>query len=189
MQETQKKKIQITATDRKIVVSIAICYITAEGMSLLEFVFTYEGTELEIIQRMTSAIACLLVCQDNTALSRKAGINRMIITAIGGIAGVVVAVLDTVIQRPWVMAVMVILGILTTLVLCRAAGVPYINARIGGVTFVLVACTLEQYARVYYALFRFISTFYGAFVSVLITWIFGYFVSKRKGVDSQSEQG
>ena len=47
---------------------------------------------MEIIQRMTSAIACLLVCQDNTALSRKAGINRMIITAIGGIAGVVVAV-------------------------------------------------------------------------------------------------
>lgn len=30
MQETQKKKIQITATDRKIVVSIAICYITAK---------------------------------------------------------------------------------------------------------------------------------------------------------------
>ena len=102
MQETQKKKIQITATDRKIVVSIAICYITAEGMSLLEFVFTYEGTELEIIQRMTSAIACLLVWR---------------------------------------------------------------------------------------LLFWIRQSSYGAFVSVLIMWIFGYFVSKRKGVDSQAEQG
>ena len=100
MLETQKKKIQITASDRKIVVSIAICYITAEGMSLLSLVFTYEGAELEIIQRMTSAIACLLVWR--------------------------------------------------------------------------LLCWRRKSS-------------YGAFVSVLITWIFGYFVSKRESVDSQSE--
>ena len=69
-------------------------------MNLLSLVFTYEGAELEIIQRMTSAIVCLLVWR--------------------------------------------------------------------------LLCWIRQ-------------SIYGVFVSVLITWIFGYFVSKRESVDSQSE--
>lgn len=70
-------------------------------MNLLGLVFAYEGAELEIIQRMTSAIACLLVWR--------------------------------------------------------------------------LLCWRRKSS-------------YGAFVSVLIMWIFGYFVSKREDVDSQSEQ-
>lgn len=40
--------------------------------NLLGLVFTYEGTEFEIIQKMISTITCLLACQDNANLSRNA---------------------------------------------------------------------------------------------------------------------
>lgn len=55
----------------KIVVSVVIYHIAGER-SLLGLVFAYEGTELEIIQKMISTIACLLACQDNANLSRNA---------------------------------------------------------------------------------------------------------------------
>ena len=90
---------------------------------------------LEVIQKMTACISCLLCCQDNVPVSRKAGTNRLIITAIGGLAGIVVICIDNVLGNPWIMTGMIALGILATLFLCKAAGVPYINARIGGVTF------------------------------------------------------
>lgn len=179
--ETKKEKVGISALDVRIVISIVICCVTATLMDWLGVKFTYGEMHLEIIQKMTSAIACLLVCQENTSISKTAGINRLIITVIGGMIGVLVAILDTAVNNEWLMIAMVAFGVMLTLVLCKAAKVPYINARIGGVTFILVTCTLPQYARVYYAMFRFVSTIYGVLVVFLVTWIFEIFHSKRQG--------
>lgn len=104
---------------------------------------------LEILQKMTACIACLLCVQDNTKISRKAGVNRMIITAIGGIIGIGAAAADNAVGNPWFMTVLIFVGILLTLLLCKRAKVPYINARIGGVTFILVSCTFSGNARIF----------------------------------------
>ncbi len=66
---------------------------------------------------------------------------------VGGLCGMLVVWIDTLVNNEWLMVVLVAAGVLLTLILCKKAKVPYINARIGGVTFVLVACTLSQYAR------------------------------------------
>lgn len=177
---TQTEEAKVTLLDVRIAVSILICFLISTIAGKVGFTYTFEGKELEIIQKMTACIACLLCCQDNTKISWRAGVNRVIITFIGGAVGIVVILLDNMIGNDWVMAVMVTVGIIVTLVLCKAAKVPYINARIGGVTFILVACTLQSSARIYYGCFRLVSTIVGILVVMLVTWGFSFFDKNRK---------
>ena len=173
MQQTDTKtKLSIDRLDVRIAVAVAICYLTATILDVLNIKFTYGTMHLEIIQKMTACITCLLCCQDDQPSSRKAGINRLIITAIGGIVAIVMIALDDLIQNPWVMVPLAFVGILLTLSFCKAAKVPYINARIGGVTFILVSTTLSGSSRIIYGIFRFVSTFYGVLIVMLVGWIF-----------------
>lgn len=163
---------KITQLDIRIAVAAAICILTATILNALDLKFTYGEMKLEIIQKMTAAITCLLCCQDNMAVSKKSGINRLIITAIGGVIAIVVIVLDNWMQNQYIFVLLVFAGLLLTLLLCKCAKVPYVTARIGGVTFILVACTLAGNARIWYAVFRLVSTLYGVLISLFVTWIF-----------------
>lgn len=171
--EPKIEKASVTLLDVRIAVAITVCVLTAAVLDTLGLKFAYGGMQLEVVQKMTAGISCLLCCQGDTKISYKAGVNRLIITAIGGSVGIMVILLDNLIHNTWIMVLMIAPGILLTLFLCKAARVPYINARIGGVTFLLVACTLSQSARIWYAVFRFISTFYAVCVVLLVTWVFG----------------
>ena len=170
--ELKPEKAAVTLLDIRIAVAVMICVLSATILDYLGLKFAYGDMHLEIIQKMTACIACLLCCQDNMKISTKAGVNRLIITAVGGAVGIVVVMLDQLIDNRWIMVLMVSAGIVLTLFLCKAARVPYINARIGGVTFILVTCTLSQSARVWYAVFRFVSTFYGVLVVMFVTFLF-----------------
>lgn len=128
---------------------------------------------LDVIQMMTACISCLLCCQDGADASKKAGIMRVLVTAIGGVMGVVVVVLHMLLgSGPWTLVPLVGAGVLATLLACKLVNVPYMNARIGCITFLLVACTLSGEARVFYALFRLVSTVFGAAVVLLVTCAF-----------------
>ena len=174
-------KVSIDRLDVRIAVAVAICYLTGTILDVLNLKFTYGTMHLEIIQKMTACITCLLCCQDTQPISRKAGVNRLIITAIGGIVAIAVIALDDLIRNAWVMVALVFVGILLTLFFCKAAKVPYINARIGGVTFILVSTTLSGSARMVYGVFRFISTFYGVLIVLLVGWVFDRLSSKKAG--------
>lgn len=162
---------RITALDMRIAVSVLICGLTATVLDHFGVNFSIGTMKLEIVQKMTSCIACLLCCQENLPASRKASINRLIITAIGGLTALAVILIDQAAANEWLMPLMVAAGVLLTLYLCKAAGVPYINARIGGVTFVLVACTLPGTARIWYGVFRLVSTMYAVLVVMAVTWM------------------
>ena len=171
MKPELKEEKKLSVLDVRIAIAAAICALTATLLNHFGLKFHYGNIQLEIIQKMTACITCLLCVQDNMPISKKAGVNRLIITAIGGVCGILVTWIDTLVGNEWLMVLMIGLGILATLVLCKLAKVPYINARIGGVTFVLVSCTLSGYARMWYAVFRFVSTFYGVLVVLLVTWL------------------
>ena len=175
--ETETKA-SVTLLDVRIAVAILICCLTSTILDHLGLRFQAGEMRLEVIQKMTACISCLLCCQDNVPVSKKAGINRLIITAIGGLVGIAVICIDNVLGNPWIMVLMIALGILVTLFLCKAAKVPYINARIGGVTFILVTCTLSGTARIWYGIFRFVSTFYSVLIVLLVTWVFQKAVKK-----------
>ena len=169
--EITAEPVRITGIDIKIAVAILICCLTSVLLNHFGIRFQYGQMSLEIIQKMTACISCLLVCQKDMVSSTGAGKNRLVITAIGGLVGMIVVCIDTGINSEWFFAILVALGALLTLLLCKVCKVPYINARIGGVTFILVSCTFSEYARIYYALFRLISTFYGVLVAVVICWV------------------
>ena len=174
------EKIAITWLDIRITIAVLICCLTATVLNHFGLKFTYGEMHLEVIQKMTACISCLLVCQDTKKISFKAGVNRLIITAVGGVVGIGVILLDNVVKNEWSMVLFVALGVLLTLFLCKVAKVPYINARIGGVTFILVTCTLTESARIWYGIFRFVSTFYGVLIVLLVTAVFGLFVKEDK---------
>lgn len=175
----QPEKLAVTGLDIRIAIAAGICCLTATILNHFGLKFPVGEMRLEIIQKMTACISCLLCCQDNTKISRKAGINRLIITAIGGIVGIAVVLIDNAAGNDWLMVVMVLLGVLLTLFLCKAAKVPYVNARIGGVTFILVSCTLAGSARIWYAVFRLISTFYGVLITLIVTWAYEKLFAKK----------
>lgn len=179
MNKALNEKKGITWLDVRIGVSVLICCLTSVILNSLNLKISCGGRQLEIIQRLTACISCLLVCQDNVEGSKKAGLNRLIITAIGGLTGIAVVVIDDAVRVEWLLAVMVTVAVTVTLVLCKYAGVPYVNARIGGVTCVLVACTMSGPARIVYAGLRLVGTLYGALISVLVTIVFTKLTEKK----------
>lgn len=179
--EQKIEKAGVTALDLQIATAVGICIFTSAVLNNFGIKFNYGGMQLEVIQKMTSAIACLLCCQGNAKTSFKSGVNRLVITAIGGGVGIGVVLADYFVQNQWCNAVFIIVGIVITLFLCKAAKVPFINARIGGVTFILVSCTLSSNTRIWYAVFRLISTIYGVLVVLLVSFLFQYIPGARKG--------
>lgn len=159
------------ALDVRLALAASICCLTAIILSKLGLTFQYGERSLEIIQKMTAAISCLLCCQDTVPITKKSGMTRIIITAVGGVLAVLVILVDNLLGNEWAMVPLFFIGILLTLHFCKLAKVPYVSARIGAVSFVLVACTLQGSSRIWYAIFRLISTVYGAIISVLVTWV------------------
>jgi uncharacterized membrane protein YccC len=177
------KKASVTQLDIRIGVSVLICVLTSTLLDLSGMFIHFDGVQFEIVQKMTSAIACILCCQDVVSATKTAGIYRMIITAVGGLTGIFVIYLDSLINNAIIMVLMIGIGIVLTLLLCKVCNVPYINARIGALTFVLVTCTFQGNARIMYGIMRFASTFYGVVIAIFVTWIFGLIsaaMEKRK---------
>lgn len=168
----EPEKAGVTGLDLRIAAAAGICCLTAVILNHFGLKFVFGQMQLEVIQKMTACISCLLCCQDTVKVSFKAGRNRLIITAIGGLTAIAVILIDNAVGKDWLMVLMVTGGVLLTLFLCKCARVPYINARIGGVTFILVSCTLSGPARIWYGVFRFVSTLYGVLVVLLVTWVF-----------------
>jgi hypothetical protein len=72
------------------------------------------------------------------------------------------------------------LGVMLTLFFCKLAKVPIFNARIGGVTFILVVLTKVESERISYAIFRLLSTLYGVVAVILITAVFSLVIREKK---------
>jgi uncharacterized membrane protein YgaE (UPF0421/DUF939 family) len=137
------------------------------------------GNIIPEFQAMTACITTLLCVQENVKPSLKAGIIRLVITAIGGFAGILVVLADDAAGSSLLFIFLVMLGLVITLFSCRLAKIPVFNARIGGVTFVLVVLTKQGQDRIPYAVFRLLSTFYGVFAVLLITAVFNIFAPEK----------
>jgi uncharacterized membrane protein YgaE (UPF0421/DUF939 family) len=120
-------------------------------------------------QIMTACIAVLLCVQDDIKTSLKAGLMRLIVTAIGGSIAILIVLLENNIANQVIRIVFVLLGLYATLIVCKIAKVPVFNARIAGVTFILVMFTQTGNNRIIYAAFRLLSTLFGVFSVTAVT--------------------
>ena len=166
------KAFSIKEIDVRTAIAVGICVATVYVMTALDLNAYY--------QAMTAAISVLLCSLDNRSISWKSGLTRLAVTAIGGIMGICAVALDDIIQVPIIFVLLCILGILLTLALCQVAGLPYINCKIGGVTFVLVVLTRQGSERMTYAIFRFVSTFYGVVIVVGVAAVWELFQKLQK---------
>ena len=158
------------ALDVRIAVSVLVCCLVSTALTALDLKFPVGEMRLDIIQKITACISCLLCCQDDADATRKAGGLRALVTAIGGVCGMAVVAADLALgSNPWVLALLMTAGLVPTLCLCRLAGAPAFNARIGAISYLLVAATLSGPARLWYALFRLVSTVFGALVVWAVT--------------------
>ncbi|GHV44195.1 hypothetical protein AGMMS49546_27780 [Spirochaetia bacterium] len=158
-------KTKISLIDTEIALAIGICLLLA--MVIPQF------------QIMTACIAVLLCVQNGIKDNIKAGLIRIVITLIGGFVGIAVILADNYFLNPVLFIVMVMIGVLLTLFCCKLAGVPAFNARIGGVTFILVVLAKTGSDRIDYALFRLLSTVYGVAAVVLVTGVFSLFTGRN----------
>ncbi|MBR3159861.1 MAG: FUSC family protein [Atopobiaceae bacterium] len=158
------------ALDARMGLCVVICCLTSCILTAFDLRFPVGEMRLDVIQKVTACISCLLCCQDGLEASRKAGLTRVLVTAVGGLVGVLVVALDLLLgSNMWLLVPLLGVGLVATLCLCRLAGAPAFNARIGGITFLLVACTLSGTARIWYAVFRLVSTVFGAVVVSVVT--------------------
>jgi hypothetical protein len=88
-----------------------------------------------------------------------------------------VVLLDAHADNQWLVIFLIMLGVVITLFGCNLAGTPAFNARIGGVTFILVVLTKTGTDKIAYALFRLLSTLYG--VVVIVTAVFSFFSNEN----------
>ena len=156
------KKIKeiIERKDFKIAIAVGLCLLTSKF--------------IPIIQYMASCFAAILCMQDNVKLSWKFGINRLIITLVGGMVGILVVLIDNQVQNSWLFIALAMLGILLTLWICKFTGVPYINAMIGCITFILVIMIMPGEQRILYAGLRLLGTAYGVVVSIVVNAVFEF---------------
>lgn len=168
--EAQQQTWKPNALDVRIGLCVVICCLASNILTAFGLRFPVGEMRLEIIQKMTACISCLLCCQDGLEASRRAGLTRVLVTAVGGVIGTLIVVLDQLLgSNVWLLVPLLGTGLVTTMCTCRLAGAPAFNARIGGITFLLVACTLTGTTRVWYAFFRLISTVFGALVVSFVT--------------------
>lgn len=153
--------------DMRIAACVLVCLLTSNILTALNLKFAVGEMRLDIIQKATACISCLLCCQDTADASRKAGATRVLVTVVGCVCGMAVVALDQLLgSNTWLLALLMTGGLVASLCLCRLAGAPAFNARIGAISFLLVASTLTGTARLWYAFFRMVSTVFGA----LVTW-------------------
>jgi uncharacterized membrane protein YgaE (UPF0421/DUF939 family) len=164
--ENNNTPVNISRLDVQFALAVGICLLMAKIIP--EF------------QAMTACIATLLCMQNSVTESWKSGLLRLIITAIGGLAAVVVILVDDYVCNSWLFIIMIMLGLLLTLASCKLAKVPAFNTRIGGVTFILVVLTKTGSERIYYALFRLLSTLYGVAAVIFVSLVFMFFSGKTK---------
>ena len=166
-----ENKIRVTGLDISIGVTVMLCLLVCHIAGLL-------GLQIQALSACTGAVMCV---QDSRKASWGAGLNRILGVICGGAAGIAVVLIDNVIGNEWVFYVLMGLGVVLNLLLCKLAKLPFVQARVSCMSLMLVTLVLQGGARINYALGRLIGTLVGAVVALLVSMAFAAILEKRRG--------
>lgn len=138
------------------------------------------------IQRLAACTAVVMCTQEFTDMTLKSGLIRLKGVICGGVAGILVVLLDYVIQIEFVFFILCGIGIILNLFICAIIHMPKVTDRVSAITFCLVVLLAEGNARMYYAFSRFVGTLAGALIALGITAIWCA-IQKRGNVDAQQK--
>lgn len=168
MQET-KNKIGIAGMDiaigAAVVLTLLVCHVA--GMF---------GWKIQALAACTGAVMCV---QDSRKASWGAGLNRVKGVLCGGLTGVAVVLIDNAVGIDLVFYLLVGIGVVVNLLLCKVVKLPFVQARVSCMSLMLVTLVLQDAARINYALGRLVGTLVGAVVALLVSMAFGALTRKE----------
>ena len=168
MQET-KNKIGIAGMDiaigAAVVLTLLVCHVA--GMF---------GWKIQALAACTGAVMCV---QDSRKASWGAGLNRVKGVLCGGLTGVAVVLIDNAVGIDLVFYLLVGIGVVVNLLLCKVVKLPFVQARVSCMSLMLVTLVLQDAARINYALGRLVGTLVGAVVALLVSMAFGDLTRKE----------
>ena len=169
MTET-KNKIGIEPIEIAIGAAVALTLLVCHIAGML-------GLQIQALAACTGAVMCV---QDSKKASWGAGLNRIKGVLCGGIVGIAVVLIDNAVNMDLVFYLLVGIGVVATLLLCKAVKLPFVQARVSCMSLMLVTLVLQNAARINYAFGRLIGTLVGACVALLVSMAFAAIVKKEK---------
>ena len=165
-----KNKIGVEPIEIAIGAAVALTLLVCHLAGLL-------GLQIQALAACTGAVMCV---QDSKKASWGAGLNRIKGVLCGGIVGIAVVLIDNAVNMDLVFYLLVGIGVVATLLLCKAVKLPFVQARVSCMSLMLVTLVLQNAARINYAFGRLIGTLVGACVALLVSMTFAAIVKKEK---------
>lgn len=169
MNET-KNKISVAPLEIAIGAAVTLCLIVCHLAGLL-------GWQIQALAACTGAVMCV---QDGKAASWGAGLNRIKGVLCGGLTGIAVVLIDNMVNVDLVFYLLVGVGVVVNLLLCKVVRLPLVQARVSCMSLMLVTLVLQDAARINYAVGRLIGTLVGACVALLVSMVFAAIIKKEK---------
>lgn len=169
MQET-KNKIGAAGIDIAIGAAVTLTLLVCHLAGIL-------GWQIQALAACTGAVMCV---QDNQNASWGAGLNRIKGVVCGGLTGVAVVLIDNAVDIDMVFYLLVGMGVVANLMLCKAVKLPFVQARVSCMSLMLVTLVLQDAARINYAFGRLIGTLVGACVALLVSMAFAAIMKKEE---------
>lgn len=162
--------LSITSMELSIAMTVVATMLVCHVASML-------GWRIQALSACTGAVMCV---QDSKNASWCVGKNRMLGVVCGGAAGMVVVLLDNLIGIALVFYLLMGVGVLLNLVLCKLVELPLVQARVSCMSLMLVALVLQGGVRINYAFGRFLGTLVGALVALLVSMLWEKLLQKEK---------
>lgn len=169
MNET-RTKIGVEPIEIAIGVAVALCLLVCHAAGLL-------GWQIQALAACTGAVMCV---QDGKKASWGAGLNRIRGVLCGGLTGIAVVLIDNAVNVDLVFYLLVGIGVVINLLLCKVVKLPLVQARVSCMSLMLVTLVLQGGARIHYAVGRLIGTLAGAVVALLVSMAFAAIMKKEK---------
>lgn len=171
-----KSRISITGIDISIGVTVVLCLVVCHVADLL-------GVRIQTLSACTGAVMCV---QDNRIASWGAGLNRILGVICGGMAGIAVVLADNLIQIKPVFYLLMGVGVVLNLLLCKLVKLPFVQARVSCMSLMLVTLVLQDGARIHYAFGRLVGTLVGAVMALLVSAAFAVIIQEKKVLTDRS---
>lgn len=165
-----KNKIGIEPIEIAIGAAVALTLLVCHIAGML-------GLQIQALAACTGAVMCV---QDSKKASWGAGLNRIKGVLCGGIVGIAVVLIDNAVNMDLVFYLLVGIGVVINLLLCKAVKLPFVQARVSCMSLMLVTLVLQNAARINYAFGRLIGTLVGAVVALLVSMAFASITKKEK---------
>ena len=146
------------------------------GLTIIVSLFLCHWAGIEALAVTTGALMCV---QDNAKTTYVSSLIRMAGIFLGGLLGVVIAVIDNILMDPSLFYLLCGAGVVANLLLCKGFGMVHIQARVSALTLLLVVMVFDGSDRLAYALDRFVGSLAGAVIALAVTFVFGKLAHKQ----------